>query len=69
MENTVIYIVENGESNRGGHVVSAHRSYYKAVDAALKVECCFSEGWVQVSSNVWKNGCDYVTVRPISLED
>ena len=66
-----VYAVMHGEKSEGGGLESIHRSIDNAIKAALAVRCCFAGGWEADSEtpNYWTNGCDFVEVVEILLED
>jgi hypothetical protein len=40
-----VFVVLAGERHEGAQVMSVHKSFEGAYEAALKVETCFGGGW------------------------
>lgn len=58
-----VYVVQHGELNEGGDIVSVHRNKEDAVKVALSYKCCFPGGWILDGEDIWINGCDFVLVN------
>lgn len=63
------YLVMHGETGGGGNPLSLHKCRDLAVKEALAVECCFPGGWRPSGGNTWYNGCDFVEVVEMTLEE
>lgn len=64
----VVWLVTHGEYGEGKTTVSVWLRKDKAIKAALAQSTCFEGGWKPYGEDMWRNGCDVVTVEQFEVQ-